>query len=296
MFSLLQIVVVFSVLCLSCADYIAAVAEHTVFMGSKTDTSDFVLSKNIEIYENLIALAASNGVQVLVFPEFGLTPADTSNRTNLYPFLEIIPEVAEKVRPCGDSSFSSRPILSRISCAAQANKIVVLVNMIDFVACNTASDASCPADGHYQYNTDVLFDESGLLASKYHKSHEWPSFLDVYDQPAQPSQVTYKSSFGVEFGLFICFDIMFEDPPKVLRSRGIQHFLYAVDQGSAGEATIIEPWSKNNNAVVLSANLGSGKKDCSGIIVNGKALSAKKIHLSGEFPDENILIANVPVV
>jgi hypothetical protein len=70
-----------------------------------------------------------------------------------------------------------------------------------------------------------------------------------------------------------------------------------VSQGKAGEATIIEPWSKNNNAVVLSANLGSGNKDCSGIIVNGTPLEAAKYHLADkEFADENILVATVPSV
>jgi hypothetical protein len=75
----------------------------------------------------------------------------------------------------------------------------------------------------------------------------------------------------------------------------VQHFLYAVQQGNIGESTIIEPWSRNNNATVLSANLGSGKKDCSGLIVNGTPLPAEKIHLpSKEFPEENILVATVP--
>jgi predicted amidohydrolase len=56
---------------------------------------------------------------------------------------------------------------------------------------------------------------TGVISAKYHKSHEWPGLRKAYDEPLSPSRVTFKSSFGVEFGLFICFDIMFEDPPKV---------------------------------------------------------------------------------
>jgi hypothetical protein len=217
----LCIFVLLSVLSCLSADYVGAVAEHTVYQGTDAETSEMKLEKNIEIYEGLISLAAKNGVQVLVFPEFGLTPGDMAVRSDLYPYIEIIPEVATKARPCNDATFNDRPILQRISCAAQQNKQLVLINMIDNVACDISTDAACPSDNHYQYNTDVVFDESGTLIAKYHKSHEWPGLKKAYDQPVAPSEVTFTASFGVEFGLFICFDIMFEDPPKVLRANGM---------------------------------------------------------------------------
>jgi pantetheine hydrolase len=335
-----RLVICLALLCsLWCAvygDYIGAVVEHTTYTGSSSETSDVILGKNLDSYEGLIALAASKKAQVVVFPEFGLTP-DTSSREGLYGYSEVIPEASLSVMPCNNAEFSDRPMLSRMSCAAKSNNISVLVNTVDYVACDAATDSNCPSDKHYQYNTDVVFNENGkmrffcnrasdnksivfigVLAAKYHKSHEWPGLRKAYDEPQSPSHVTYKASFGVEFGLFICFDIMFEDPPKVLlrynlhlcqwqvvmlspfavqvlRSQGIEHFLYAVSQGKAGEATIIQSWSKDNNAVVLSANLGSGKKDCSGIIVNGTPLSAQKYNLENSaLPDENILVATVP--
>jgi hypothetical protein len=68
-------------------------------------------------------------------------------------------------------------------------------------------------------------------------------------------------------------------------------------EGDIGEKTLIEPWSGNNDAVILSSNLGSGAKDdCSGIVNRGKPLDAKKIHIStnSQFSDENILVATVP--
>lgn len=278
-------------------DYVGAVAEHTIFMGADGDSPQYLLDKNLQMYEQLTNLAGANGVQVLVFPEFGLTPTDKNERSNLYPFAERIPEVQRIHQvPCSDPKFQELPILARMSCAAQKNNLVVLVNMVDWVECDSATDANCPSDNHYQYNTDVLFDESGALVAKYHKSHEFPTFLPTYDVPAKPSQVTYKSKFGVEFGLFICFDIMFENPAKILIARGVRHFLYAVSQGSLGENLIIQPWSKRNEVTVLSANLGSGKKDCAGLIVNGTALPANKYHLTdNEFKYENILVATVPV-
>lgn len=279
------------------ADYVGAVVEHTVYQPVDGESNESALSKNLAIYEGFISLAAKYGVQVLVFPEFGLTPGPMNERADLYPFIEKIPDVGDNVL-CSDASYADRPILQRISCAAQSAQRLVLINMIDNIPCDSATDSNCPSDGHYQYNTDVLFNEAGQVAAKYHKSHEFPGLRKAYDEVPSPSEVTYKSSFGVEFGLFICYDIMWEDPPKVLRNRGITNFLYAVSQGNIGESTIIEPWSKNNNATVLSANLGSGRKDCSGLIVGGKALAATKYYLEGdlksEFPDENMLVALVP--
>lgn len=295
-----RILIVVAALCLllvdnSHADYVGAVMEHTVYNGVEGESSDSKLSKNIEAYEQAVALSAKHGVQVLVFPEFGLTPVAMEKRSDLYPYIEVIPSVSDNVTPCNDASFSDRPILQRMSCAAKKHKQLILVNMIDKVDCSVATDANCPSDGHYQYNTDVIFNEHGKLDAKYHKSHEVKSLQKSYDV-APTTEVSYKSSFGVEFGLFICFDIMFDDPPKVLRSRGIEHFLYAVEQHEIGEKTIIEGWSRNNNATVLSANLGSGgRNDCSGLIVNGTPLEAQKYNiLNKDFPHDNILVATVP--
>lgn len=277
------------------ADYVGAVVEHAIYQGTDDESSQSKLSKNLDLYEQHVALAAKHNVQVLVFPEFGLTPGAMKERADLYPYIEVIPEVADTVNPCGNAAFNDRPILQRMSCAARKNKQLLLVNMIDNMACNTATDSSCPSDGHYQYNTDVIFDATGKLVSKYHKSHEVRSLQSAYDVPPVPSHVTYKAPFGVEFGLFTCFDIMWEDPPKVLRQSGIEHFLYAVDMHGIGDKTIIEGWSRNNNATLLSANLGAGKGDCASILVNGEHLPVQKYHLPNkDFPEENILVATVP--
>ena len=280
-------------------DYIAAVAEHSVFMGSEGDSPEYLLEINLQLYENLTSLAKSQKAQVIVFPEFGLTPTKAESRSDLYPFLEVIPDVnsSQLISPClTPQQFASSPILLRMSCTARNNKILTLINIIDKQECSSSTDLNCPIDGHYQYNTDVLFDENGFIVAKYHKSHEWPPFKVSYDEPLTTSHVSYLSSFGVQFGLFICFDIMFEDPPKVLLQNGITHILYAVAQGDAGKNTIIEPWSERNSAVVLASNLGAGlKNDCSEIIVNGVGVSSKKYYLqSKQFKDENILVGVVP--
>lgn len=292
---------------LAAGDYIAAVANHNLFLGTSSDSSEYLLSKNIELYENLTVVGRSNSANVIVFPEFGLTPvASAEQRSDIYPFIENIPEVNVEapIVPCGDNVFSDRPILARMSCAAKTNEILVLVNMIDSQSCSLETDSKCPADSHYQFNTDVLFDETGAIVAKYHKSHEWPGLLDAYDQPESPSRVSYKSPvLGVEFGLFTCFDIMFQDPPRELVAQGIKHFLYPVQQGVWGDATLIPHWSKQNQATILASNVKCGdpdsltKLDFSKVFVNGDELTGEKQFLKNpatEFRDENVLIVSIP--
>jgi len=316
-YSLLIFLFVGSYLTISYGDYIAAVAEHTVYMGIPPDatnnnnatTNEYNLQQNLQSYINLIKLATHHKVQIIVFPEFGLTPTNGKERSDLYPFAEHIPTVIttdrkhERVEstpiiPCHNPLFQDKPILSTISCAAKENNMIVVINMIDWIDCNSKNDKNCPMDGHYQYNTDVIFNEQGELMTKYHKSHEFPPFIGVYDQVPVPTEVTYNASFGIQFGLFICYDILFPNPAKSLRSQGIEHFLYSVAQGKIGEDTIIQEWSKANDAVLLSSNLGSGLKgDCSGILNRGTPLNVEKYHLIGSeyFPNDNILVAAVPV-
>mmetsp|Transcript_43109 Transcript_43109/g.31492 ORF Transcript_43109/g.31492 Transcript_43109/m.31492 type:complete len:310 (+) Transcript_43109:77-1006(+) len=307
LFCLVVVLVVILVGCAAQNLYTGAVAEINVDMGSEGDSASTKLEKNLDLYTNLVAVAKSKGVQILVFPEFGLVPANQDSRESLYPYAEKIGNVDNNnasvaALPCDDNSYSDRPILQRMSCAARDNGLAVLVNMVDWIDCSSSTDSECPDDGHYQYNTNVVFDESGRLVVKYHKSHEFPSLRKAYDQVPSPSEVTYQSSFGVTFGIFTCFDIMFPDPAVNLRKQGISHFLYPVQQGEIGESTIIQHWSKSQKATLLSANLGAGddrKGDCSGILLNGDDLPSSKVYLR-DFNQQyassadNLLIASVP--
>lgn len=40
---------------------------------------------------------------------------------------------------------------------------MVVVNMGDTIACDT-NDSGCPADGRFQFNTDVVFSEDGTVS------------------------------------------------------------------------------------------------------------------------------------
>lgn len=110
--------------------------------------------------------------------------------------------------------------------------------MGDTIACSNDTPRSdsltpCPPDGRFQYNTDVVFSEDGTVSlgdlnrysfywalngsiyyneilAKYHKTHLY--FEPAFDAPAQPDPQHFTTSFGVTFGIMICFDIMFPYP------------------------------------------------------------------------------------
>lgn len=62
-----------------------------------------------------------------------------------------------------------------------------------------------------QYNTQVAFSETGQLLAKYHKSHLFEE-SNIFNQPTTPDVEYFDTSFGVRFGMMICFDMMFAHP------------------------------------------------------------------------------------
>ncbi|XP_077000139.1 vascular non-inflammatory molecule 3-like isoform X2 [Tamandua tetradactyla] len=109
--------------------------------------------------------------------------------------------------------FGHAPVQERLSCLARNNSIYVVANIGDKKPCN-ASDAWCPCDGRYQYNTDVVFDSEGRLVARYHKYNLFASEVQ-FDFPKDSEHVTFDTPFG-KFGVFTCFDIFSHDPAVVV--------------------------------------------------------------------------------
>lgn len=91
----------------------------------------------------------------------------------------------------------------------------------DYCYCITSvlSDPNCPSDGRYQYNTELVFDERGVLIAVYHKSH--PYHIFCFDKPDPFDVVTFNTSFGVTFGVFVCLDIAYSEPADALSKQGV---------------------------------------------------------------------------
>jgi hypothetical protein len=116
----------------------------------------------------------------------GLYGADFTTRNSILPFLEIIPDVnissvissspkflphQPPIIPCNNPTYSAQPVLQQSSCLALKYNVILVLDMGDLQPCTPATSSDCPADGRFQYNTQVAFSESGQLLAKYHKSH-----------------------------------------------------------------------------------------------------------------------------
>ncbi|UPR02886.1 carbon-nitrogen hydrolase [Chloropicon primus] len=192
-------------------------------------------------------------------------------------------EYALALSPLGTNPCLSRHVwqgkqngefLSRLSCTARTLGSYLVANVLEVVV---------EAEGEEKYklfNTDVAFDRSGALVAKYWKWHTFglDSLIDEPDAKER-SPSSFETDFGVTFGLFICFDIEFENPTQVLLDRGVSHFAYSsawVNNPPFGFATEIQQgWSRATGAALLAANIGTDpSRSGSGIFFEGKELAS----------------------
>ncbi|XP_074844850.1 pantetheinase-like [Carettochelys insculpta] len=202
--------------------YIAAVYEHSVILPNVTlspvssDDALALMNKNMDVLEDAVKAAAQKGAHIIVTAEDGIY-GWVFNRDTIFPYLEDIPDPQVNWIPCTDPErFAPAAVQERLSCMARKNAIYVVANMGDKKACNS-SDPRCPSDGHYQYNTNVVFDSEGKLVARYHKYNLFKGETQ-FDYPKEPELVTFNTSFG-KFGLFTCFDVLFHDPAVSLVSK-----------------------------------------------------------------------------
>eukprot|EP01006_Ploeotia_vitrea_P060961 TRINITY_DN76943_c0_g1_i1.p1 TRINITY_DN76943_c0_g1~~TRINITY_DN76943_c0_g1_i1.p1 ORF type:complete len:551 (+),score=31.67 TRINITY_DN76943_c0_g1_i1:28-1653(+) len=218
----------------STVQYRAAAVQHTPYVG----TSYFeTLHLNYNAYSNYAQEAKESGTQVIVFPEEGVGWKTATNREEVAHFCYPFPKVFNGkplLIACNNASSSPTSSLGlynqelRGSCIAQQHSIIMVINTCSRVPCNNATDPHCPDDGHFFFNTDVVFDERGALVAQYHKSHLFANG-NMLDQPYQPDPVWFDSSFGVRFGVMICWDIGFVQPADyLLNTMNITDFLYSV--------------------------------------------------------------------
>lgn len=207
----------------------AAVYEHAPLSPKRTivvtrqEALDY-MRKNLEVYRTATEDAQRQNVDILVFPEDGLTYYGHT-RKSAEPYLEYIPDPKqEQWNPCEvPDRYSNTEVQYTLSCLAKNNSLWIVANMGDYQPCQ-ADDTPCPADGHYQFNTDVVYDSNGTLIAKYHKINLYYEFM--FDPSASKEAVSFETPFGT-FGVFTCFDILFRNPVVVLlKDKGVSNIVF----------------------------------------------------------------------
>lgn len=168
----------------------------------------------MNIIENL------EDVDIAAFPESTLNTRETS---------VFIPEISAKVIPCDNDSYKNEDLLKRLSCSAKKSKLYLVINLTEKSKCPDSQmiankdDRKCREDGLSIYNANIVFDRSGRVISHYRKFN----LFENVDKPKYPEAVKFDTDFGVTFGHFICFDLMFKEPAlKLVRDLNVTDIIF----------------------------------------------------------------------
>ncbi|XP_047511493.1 vanin-like protein 2 isoform X2 [Pieris napi] len=175
--------------------YVAAVVEYEF---------SWDVASNVQNYLTLIRDAAEKDADVVVFPELCLNPGqDHYVPIPINSLLKDDPIPA--IRPD-----LYHEILVAISAGARENAIYVVVNIQEIMNCEDATGEECPEKKIYIFNTNIVFDRQGAVVSRYRKMNLFGEYTRT---PAlSPDLGEFSTDFGVRFGHFICFDLMFQVP------------------------------------------------------------------------------------
>ncbi|NWR68075.1 BTD Biotinidase, partial [Bucorvus abyssinicus] len=115
-------------------------------------------------------------------------------------------------------------VLQRLSCMALKNKIFLVANLGTKQPCEH-TDPRCPSDGRYQFNTNVAFNDDGMLVATYRKHNLY--FEYALDTPPEVDYALFDTPFAGKFGMFTCFDILFFEPAvNLIKQYNLKQVVY----------------------------------------------------------------------
>ncbi|XP_076668252.1 vanin-like protein 1 isoform X2 [Andrena cerasifolii] len=267
--------------------YVGAVVEFapTTVYGNGPAT----LKANTEAYIKYIEDASQQDADIIVFPEDGLTSVMMPNKSRMKPWSTVIPSALDEYVPCTGNREDVSDTLKMVSCAAKENQIYVVINIAE-------RELDSKNETHY-HNTNVVFDRTGKIIARYRKVNlfmEYPRF-DVMDTP---EIVTFDTDFGVKFGTFICFDMLFNVPAlNLTRIEGVTNFVYPVAWGSEVPfLTALQMqfgWSFSENVNLLAAGYHGTEFASmgSGIYLGRHGIANVTF---SHHPDRKLLISRIP--
>ena len=271
--------------------YTAAVVEFSPTYHWRNPV--LTLTKNTNAYIEYIKKASKLGADIIVFPEDGLTSIHLPGKSQMNSWTTVIPSPVDEYIPCTGTDVNVSETLRRLSCAARENRIYLVVNIAEKRLANY-NDA-CPSNETWHYhNTNVVFDRTGKIIARYRKVN---LYMEAeFDKIEIPEIVTFDTDFGVKFGTFICFDILFSVPPLSLtRIEGVSNIVYTTAWFSETPfLTAIQTqfgWSFAENVNLLVAGYHQPTIGTSG---SGIYLGRNGIANATVADDPKLLISRVP--
>lgn len=215
-------------------------------------TSAQIFKLNTDKYVEIMSAEEAANVDIIVFPENTLNRQDTAvvlPKENDFHLVDI----------CTNTTFDEN--IRSIACAAKNLKKYVVINVTTKRNCvEEREDQIFPVpctDERNLYNTNVVFNRVGVIISTYRK---YNLFGEAgITQPGQIEYKTFETDFGVTFGHFICFDLLFESPAMSLVKNGITNIIFPTRWYSGLSFTTGKTSRKND-----FLNLKLCKSSCSG--------------------------------
>lgn len=212
---------------------------------------------------------------IIVFPELTLNSlSDTV----------FVPDPAQRVAPCDDHG----TILVTLSCLAREVRKYLVINLSEQFYLQQQAET-------VRYNTDIVFDRTGTVIARYRK-------YNLFKEPgtsvtAAPELVSFETDFGVHFGVFTCFDILFALPTLELVKHGLRDFVFPAFWTSEppflSSTQIFESWAYANDANLIVAGTNYGPSGATGTGVFNGRNGALLTHYTG-VPTRALYTVTVP--
>ncbi|KAI5706825.1 hypothetical protein M8J75_011727 [Diaphorina citri] len=281
--------------------YTAAVVEYTsrnIILPDREWAARDLMESNAEQYVRIIQNASNYDVDIIVFPECGLagTPVP-KRRADVKPYLITIPTPEDHAIPYQEPHKYDK-ILTMLSKAAKDSNMYVVVNLFEIVACPSDDQSSiCRGqDRNYHYNTNLVFDRQGQIIAKYRKFNLFLEY--AFDTTPQPEMITFNTDFGVTFGTFTCFDILFPQPAvQLAKQKNITDFVYTAAWMSElpllTAVTVHSSWAFSMDVNLLSSNYNNPAQygGGSGIYAGRQGI---KVAVMPQYTGSQLLISRVP--
>ncbi|XP_017064084.1 vanin-like protein 2 [Drosophila eugracilis] len=249
-----------------------------------------LLSDNLAAYVEIIQSRNASLTDIIVFPESTLNDMGPTT---------FVPKPEDQINPClSDPNLTLyEEFLVTLSCAARNASKYIVINLTEKQKCEDVPEDTrpCASNGLNVFNTNVVFDREGVVVSRYRKVH-------LYGEPKNstylPELSTFETDFGVTFGHFICFDILFYTPAHQLVDQGVTDFVYpAMWFSQLPFLTAVQiqlGWAYANDVNLLAAGASDPTLGASGSgIYQGRSGSLKSV-MRQDSGERTIYVARVP--
>uniref|UniRef100_A0A182MYR4 CN hydrolase domain-containing protein n=1 Tax=Anopheles dirus TaxID=7168 RepID=A0A182MYR4_9DIPT len=226
-------------------------------------------------YARLIRSPEAKTADIIVFPELTLNSlSDTV----------FVPDPTQHIAPCDDHG----SILVQLSCLAREVRKYLVINLSEQFYLQQQAET-------VRYNTDVVFDRNGTVIARYRK-------YNLFKEPGTsvtslPELVSFETDFGIRFGVFTCFDILFALPTLEHVKHGLRDFVFPAFWTSEPpfltSTQIFESWAYANDANLIVAGTNYAPSGATGTGVFNGRNGALLTHYSGR-PTRAIYTVTLP--